>query len=113
MGSKTPPISSWSAFFSIAEIALAASRRLKLRQLADEGDARAEALFDEAWDEDELEGLELWDEPTVPSGEPSPRPRDANALAILAFQEDHGLELTGELDAATRSKLEAEYDGVG
>ena len=30
-----------SAFFSIAELALAASRRLKLRQLADEGDARA------------------------------------------------------------------------
>ena len=31
-----------SAFFSIAEIALAASRRLRLRQLADDGDARAE-----------------------------------------------------------------------
>ena len=30
-----------SAFFSIAELALAASRRLKLQQLADEGDARA------------------------------------------------------------------------
>src|SRR5574341_726870 len=30
-----------SAFFSIAEIALAASRRLRLRQMADEGDARA------------------------------------------------------------------------
>jgi CBS domain containing-hemolysin-like protein len=30
-----------SAFFSLAEIALAASRRLRLRQLADEGDARA------------------------------------------------------------------------
>lgn len=30
-----------SAFFSVAEMALAASRRLKLRQLADEGDARA------------------------------------------------------------------------
>lgn len=30
-----------SAFFSIAEISLAASRRLRLRQLADEGDARA------------------------------------------------------------------------
>jgi CBS domain containing-hemolysin-like protein len=29
------------AFFSMAEIALAASRRLRLRQLADEGDARA------------------------------------------------------------------------
>ncbi len=29
------------AFFSVAEIALAASRRLRLRQLADEGDARA------------------------------------------------------------------------
>ena len=34
-----------SAFFSIAEIALAASRRLKLRQLADEGDARAERVL--------------------------------------------------------------------
>ncbi|MEG0447700.1 MAG: CNNM domain-containing protein, partial [Comamonas sp.] len=31
-----------SAFFSIAEIALAASRRLRLRQLADDGDPRAE-----------------------------------------------------------------------
>jgi len=30
-----------SAFFSLAEIALAASRRLRLRQLADEGDVRA------------------------------------------------------------------------
>ena len=30
-----------SAFFSVAEMALAASRRLRLRQLADEGDARA------------------------------------------------------------------------
>jgi len=30
-----------SAFFSMAELSLAASRRLKLRQLADEGDARA------------------------------------------------------------------------
>lgn len=30
-----------SAFFSIAEISLAASRRLRLRQLADDGDARA------------------------------------------------------------------------
>jgi CBS domain containing-hemolysin-like protein len=30
-----------SAFFSIAEISLAASRRLRLRQMADEGDARA------------------------------------------------------------------------
>ncbi|MDO5086118.1 MAG: hemolysin family protein [Comamonadaceae bacterium] len=30
-----------SAFFSVAEMSLAASRRLKLRQLADEGDARA------------------------------------------------------------------------
>lgn len=30
-----------SAFFSVAEIALAASRRLRLRQLADEGDVRA------------------------------------------------------------------------
>ncbi|MES1265924.1 MAG: CNNM domain-containing protein, partial [Variovorax sp.] len=31
-----------SAFFSLAEISLAASRRLRLRQMADEGDARAE-----------------------------------------------------------------------
>jgi len=30
-----------SAFFSLAEISLAASRRLRLRQMADEGDARA------------------------------------------------------------------------
>ncbi|WP_310384589.1 hemolysin family protein [Roseateles sp.] len=30
-----------SAFFSVAELALAASRRLKLQQLADDGDARA------------------------------------------------------------------------
>lgn len=30
-----------SAFFSVAEISMAAARRLKLRQLADEGDARA------------------------------------------------------------------------
>jgi len=34
-----------SAFFSIAEISLAASRRLRLRQLADEGDARAEKVM--------------------------------------------------------------------
>lgn len=34
-----------SAFFSIAELALAASRRLKLRQLADEGDLRAERVL--------------------------------------------------------------------
>ncbi|MCV2368791.1 polyamine export protein PaeA [Roseateles oligotrophus] len=34
-----------SAFFSIAELALAASRRLKLQQLADEGDARAERVL--------------------------------------------------------------------
>ena len=31
-----------SAFFSMAEISLAASRRLRLRQLADDGDERAE-----------------------------------------------------------------------
>ena len=30
-----------SAFFSVAEISLAASRRLRLRQMANEGDARA------------------------------------------------------------------------
>jgi CBS domain containing-hemolysin-like protein len=34
-----------SAFFSIAEIALAASRRLRLRQMADDGDARAEKVM--------------------------------------------------------------------
>ena len=33
------------SFFSIAEISLAASRRLCLRQLADEGDARAERVL--------------------------------------------------------------------
>ena len=31
-----------SAFFSVAEISLAASRRLRLRQMADDGDERAE-----------------------------------------------------------------------
>lgn len=34
-----------SAFFSIAEISLAASRRLRLRQMADEGDPRAERVM--------------------------------------------------------------------
>jgi CBS domain containing-hemolysin-like protein len=34
-----------SAFFSIAEICLAASRRLRLRQMADQGDARAERVL--------------------------------------------------------------------
>lgn len=34
-----------SAFFSMAEMSLAASRRLRLRQLADEGDVRAEAVL--------------------------------------------------------------------
>lgn len=34
-----------SAFFSLAEISLAASRRLRLRQIADEGDARAEKVL--------------------------------------------------------------------
>jgi len=34
-----------SAFFSAAEISLAASRRLRLRQLADDGDARAERVL--------------------------------------------------------------------
>ncbi|MFT3778098.1 MAG: hemolysin family protein [Ottowia sp.] len=34
-----------SAFFSLAEISLAASRRLRLRQLADEGDARASQVL--------------------------------------------------------------------
>ncbi|MBS0507658.1 MAG: HlyC/CorC family transporter [Proteobacteria bacterium] len=34
-----------SAFFSVAEISLAASRRLRLRQLADEGDTRAERVI--------------------------------------------------------------------
>ncbi|MCD2513021.1 hemolysin family protein [Comamonas endophytica] len=34
-----------SAFFSMAEISLAASRRLRLRQLADEGDGRAEPVM--------------------------------------------------------------------
>jgi len=34
-----------SAFFSLAEIALAASRRLRLRQMADEGDPRAEKVL--------------------------------------------------------------------
>jgi CBS domain containing-hemolysin-like protein len=34
-----------SAFFSVAEISLAASRRLRLRQMADEGDMRAEKVI--------------------------------------------------------------------
>src|SRR5690606_7792024 len=34
-----------AAFFSIAEIAIAAARRLRLRQLAEEGDKRAEAVL--------------------------------------------------------------------
>ncbi|VWX57983.1 conserved hypothetical protein; putative inner membrane protein [Burkholderiales bacterium 8X] len=34
-----------SAFFSLAEIALAASRRLRLRQMADAGDSRAERVM--------------------------------------------------------------------
>ena len=34
-----------SAFFSMAELSLAASRRLKLRQMADEGDLRAERVL--------------------------------------------------------------------
>lgn len=34
-----------SAFFSMAEISLAASRRMRLRQLADEGDPRAERVM--------------------------------------------------------------------
>ncbi len=34
-----------SAFFSVAEISLAASRRLRLRQMADEGDTRAERVL--------------------------------------------------------------------
>ena len=34
-----------SAFFSMAEISLAAARRLRLRQLAEEGDARAERVL--------------------------------------------------------------------
>ena len=34
-----------SAFFSVAEISLAASRRLRLRQYADEGDSRAERVL--------------------------------------------------------------------
>lgn len=34
-----------AAFFSVAEIAIAASRRLRLRQLADEGDKRADAVL--------------------------------------------------------------------
>jgi len=34
-----------SAFFSVAEIALASSRRLRLRQLADDGDLRAEEVL--------------------------------------------------------------------
>jgi CBS domain containing-hemolysin-like protein len=35
-----------SAFFSIAEISMAASRRLRLRQMAAEGDARAQRVLD-------------------------------------------------------------------
>ncbi|QEA11736.1 hemolysin family protein [Comamonas flocculans] len=34
-----------SAFFSLAEISLAAARRLRLRQMADEGDARAQQVL--------------------------------------------------------------------
>ncbi len=34
-----------SAFFSVSEISLAASRRLRLRQIADEGDSRAERVL--------------------------------------------------------------------
>ena len=34
-----------SAFFSMAEISLAAARRLRLRQMADEGDARADQVL--------------------------------------------------------------------
>ena len=35
-----------SAFFSIAEMALAASRRIRLRQMADDGDARAARVIE-------------------------------------------------------------------
>ncbi|MGL5047544.1 MAG: CNNM domain-containing protein, partial [Shewanella sp.] len=34
-----------SCFFSMSEISLAASRKIRLRQLADEGDARAEKVL--------------------------------------------------------------------
>ena len=34
-----------SAFFSVSEISLAASRRLRLRQMADDGDTRAERVL--------------------------------------------------------------------
>jgi CBS domain containing-hemolysin-like protein len=34
-----------SAFFSMAEISLAASRRLRLRQMADDGDLRADKVL--------------------------------------------------------------------
>ncbi|MGA8391598.1 MAG: CNNM domain-containing protein, partial [Burkholderiaceae bacterium] len=34
-----------SAFFAVAEISLAASRRLRLRQMADEGDSRAQRVL--------------------------------------------------------------------
>lgn len=34
-----------SCFFSMSEIALAASRKIRLRQLADEGDGRAEKVL--------------------------------------------------------------------
>ena len=34
-----------SAFFSMAEISLAAARRLRLRQMADEGEPRAESVM--------------------------------------------------------------------
>ena len=34
-----------SAFFSVAEISLAAARRLRLRQMADEGDPRADRVL--------------------------------------------------------------------
>mgnify|MGYP003600185202 CR=1 FL=1 len=33
-----------SSFFSMAEIALAASRRVRLRQMADDGDPRADTV---------------------------------------------------------------------
>ena len=35
-----------SAFFSVAEIAMAAARRLRLRQLADEGQAQAARVLE-------------------------------------------------------------------
>ena len=95
-----------SAFFSMAEIALAAARRLRLRQLADEGDAREPgppALARVGWNP-RFEVTETVDAYFFKGDVPGVKPEDLEISAT-----GNRLQITGKRDREQETKSETVF----